>query len=57
MYDRNLVFEILCQIDDALEKIKQRMANVANADYFTDSPEGAEKLDGICMLFLAVGEA
>ncbi len=25
MYDRNLVIEILCQIDDALEKIKQRM--------------------------------
>ena len=57
MYDRNLVTEILCQVDDALEKIKQRMANVATADYFTDSPEGAEKLDGICMLFLAVGES
>jgi len=57
MYDRNLVVEILCQIDDALQTIKRRMANVATADYFTDSAEGAEKLDGICMLFLAVGEA
>jgi uncharacterized protein with HEPN domain len=57
MFDTNLVVEILSQIDDALEKIKQRMTNVATADYFTDSPEGAEKLDGICMLFLAVGES
>lgn len=57
MYDANLVVEILNQINDALEKIKHRMVNVESADYFTDSPEGAEKLDGICMLFLAIGES
>jgi uncharacterized protein with HEPN domain len=57
MYDRKLVSEILNQIDEALEKIKQRTANIASADYFTDSSEGAEKLDGVCMLFLAVGES
>ena len=57
MYDMKLVSEILGQIYDALEKIKQRTANIASADYFTDSSEGAEKLDGVCMLFLAVGES
>ncbi len=57
MYDRELVTAILSQIDDALEKIKHRTENIASADDFTDTPEGVEKLDGICMLFLAIGES
>lgn len=57
MYDRDLLVAILNQIYDALVKIKHRTVNIANADYFTDSPEGMEKLDGICMLFLAIGES
>lgn len=57
MYDKKLASEILDQIYEALEKIKQRTVNIASAEYFTDSPEGAEKLDGICMLFMAIGES
>ncbi len=57
MSDKDLLVAILGQIDDALEKIKHRTANITSAEDFTDSPEGMEKLDGICMLFLAIGES
>lgn len=57
MYDEGLVIAILGQIDDALQKIKHRTTNITSANDFTDSPEGMEKLDGICMLFMAIGES
>ncbi len=57
MYDKELVRDILSQIHDALEKIKARTEAVENADYFTDSPQGKEKLDSVCMLLIAIGES
>ena len=57
MFDKDLVLSILTQIDDALEKIVSRSARIRSADDFTGSPEGMEKLDSICMLFMAIGEA
>ena len=57
MFDKDLVLTLLSQIDDALDTIAQRVAQIRSADDFTDSPAGMEKLDGICMLFIAVGEA
>lgn len=57
MFDKELVRAILLQIDDAIEKIKGRCAHVDNADYFTGTPEGMEKLDSIAMLFIAIGES
>jgi uncharacterized protein with HEPN domain len=57
MFDRTLVRSILLQIDEAIEKIKARMAPIESAEYFTATPEGMEKLDALCMLFIAVGES
>ena len=57
MFDKDLVLSILQQIDEALEKIRSRSEQVHSADDFTDSPSGMEKLDSICMLFIAIGEA
>jgi uncharacterized protein with HEPN domain len=34
-----------------------RVSNIKSAVFFTDSPEGVEKLDSICMLFIAIGES
>ena len=56
MFDKELVSSILSEIEAALLKIQKRSAAANNASYFTDSVEGMEKLDGICMLFMAVGE-
>jgi len=57
MYDAVLVQAILNQIAEAVDKIVSRTKLVNDASYFTDSPEGMEKLDGVCMLFIAIGES
>lgn len=57
MPDNAVVITILKQIEAAIETILRRTENVQNSDFFTGSPEGMEKLDGICMQFIAVGES
>ena len=57
MYDLELVQEILKQIHTATEKVIYRFKPVKTVAFFTNSPEGMEKLDSICMLLIAIGEA
>jgi uncharacterized protein with HEPN domain len=57
MYDKKLVTAILKQIEVALITIQTRSVNIHDVADFTNSPSGMEKLDGICMLFMAVGES
>ena len=57
MYDKTLVKQILNQIYGATEKIQRRFKPVKRVEYFTNSQEGMEKLDSICMQLIAIGEA
>jgi uncharacterized protein with HEPN domain len=57
MYDKKLVIDILSQIIEAVETIEERCAFAICQDDFTDTKEGQEKLDGICMKLIAVGES
>lgn len=57
MYDKELVLEILQQVYQATQTILQRFEPVKEVNDFTDSPAGMEKLDSICMLLIAIGEA
>ena len=57
MYDKELVLEILGQIYQAAQTILKRFEHVKTVSDFTDSPAGMEKLDSICMLLIAIGEA
>ena len=57
MYDRELVLEILRQIYQAAQTILGRFEPVKTVSDLTDSPAGIEKLDSICMLLIAIGEA
>ena len=57
MFDKPLVLSILKQIDNALKKVKDRTRHIHSANDFTDTESGMEKLDSICMLFIAIGEA
>lgn len=52
-----LVKEILQQIETALETIKYRFEPVESVNYFLDTKQGQEKLDSLCMLFIAIGES
>jgi uncharacterized protein with HEPN domain len=57
MYDKELVRAILNQIAEAADRLVARTRQVKSASFFTNSPEGMEKLDGVCMLFIAIGES
>ncbi len=57
MPENSLVGEILSQIDQALTTIEERFAPVQSVDDFLDTPAGQEKLDGLCMLLIAIGES
>lgn len=56
MYDRELVLEIASQIYQATKTILKRFARVRSPNDFTESDAGREKLDGICMQLIAIGE-
>jgi len=57
MYDRDLAIEILRQIYQAAQTILERFQPVKTVSDLTDSPAGMEKLDSLCMLLIAIGEA
>jgi len=44
-------------ITKALQTIDQRFEPVTCVNDFTNSPNGMEKLDSICMLLIAIGES
>ena len=44
MYDKSLVIEILIQIENAINTTLKRFKVVDSVNYFTDTPEGMEKL-------------
>ena len=44
-------------ITKALQTIGQRFEPVTCVNDFTNSPNGMEKLDSICMLLIAIGES
>jgi len=57
MYDKELVRDILNQILDATQKVITRFTPIQTVEDFTNSPEGMEKLDSICMQLMAIGES
>ena len=57
MPDISHLKDIFTQILGALEKIQWRFAPVNSVDDLTDTPQGMEKLDSICMLLVAIGES
>ncbi|MDA3897567.1 MAG: hypothetical protein PF482_15640 [Desulfobacteraceae bacterium] len=57
MSDPALVMDRLGNVLEALEKILRRFSNVHSVDDFVLSEAGMERLDGICMLLIAIGEA
>ena len=57
MHNKALAKEVLEQIETAISTIKNRFRPVDSIEYFLDTPQGQEKLDSICMLFIAIGES
>jgi uncharacterized protein with HEPN domain len=57
MSDITLLRERLESILEALKRIPRRFAAVSSAEYFTITEDGKDRLDAICMILIAVGEA
>jgi uncharacterized protein with HEPN domain len=57
MSEWSLVADCLENVLNALEKILKRFAHVQTVDDFVLNEAGMERLDSICMLLIAVGEA
>ena len=57
MFDPSLLRERLESVLEALERIPRRLAHIPSAECFTESAEGKDRLDAICMVLIAVGEA
>jgi uncharacterized protein with HEPN domain len=57
MYDKELVLEILRQIQNSINIILKRFSKIKEPDDFVESEEGLEKLDSICMQLIAIGES
>ena len=57
MSDATLLRERLEDVLEALGRIPRRFAAVPSAEYFTQTDDGKDRLDSICMILIAVGEA
>ncbi len=57
MYDKEFALDILNQILESTQKVSIRFKPIKRAEDFTNSPEGMEKLDAICMQLIAIGES
>lgn len=57
MFDKEFVIEILNQVLSATKKVIVRFNPIGDVEDFTNSPEGMEKLDAICMQLIAIGES
>ena len=57
MFDKELVLEVLRQIEEAAQKIIDRFQVINVPCDFTDTPAGIEKMDAICMMLIVIGES
>ncbi len=56
MSDQELVLDILSSILIAIERIERRFQGIEEPDDFVVSDEGIDRLDGIAMMLIAIGE-
>lgn len=55
-YDKEIIIDILSQIEDAVDNIMDWSIGITSGDSFRSSPEGMKTLAAICMLLEAIGE-
>lgn len=50
------VLELLLEIEEAIRRIERRFQGIQNANDFTATDEGLDRLDGIGMMLIAISE-
>jgi uncharacterized protein with HEPN domain len=56
MYDKEILADLLNKIQVCLNKIQTRAESISAASDLTNSPEGIERLDLLCMPLIMIGE-
>ncbi|MDL1957671.1 MAG: hypothetical protein LWW95_11605 [Candidatus Desulfofervidus auxilii] len=56
MYDKELVLDMLRQIENSINIILKRFSVINDPNDFVKDEEGLEKLDSICMQLIAIGK-
>lgn len=56
-YNKELTIHILKQIEKAILLIQDRTLEIHSASDFLTKPGNMEKLDAVCMQFIAIGES
>jgi uncharacterized protein with HEPN domain len=56
MYDKTLLVDKLEMVTDATKRIQRRFNGITSPEDFTASDENLDKLDGIAMMLIAIGE-
>jgi len=56
MSDPNLTLQLLMQLDEAIQRIKWRFEGIHMPADFTCDRSGLDRLDGIAMMLIALGE-
>jgi len=56
MYDYEILTDLLNKLKDASNKIQVRIQSIKTPSDLTDSPQGVERLDLLCMPLIVIGE-
>lgn len=54
---KSIAYDILCDIQSAIERLQERTSRIHDVDDFLDTSEGMILLDATCMLLIAIGES
>lgn len=57
MSDQKLLLEIICQIEESLSRIERRFSDIETPEDFLGTDQGLDKLDGIAMMLIWLGES
>ncbi|PZO44255.1 MAG: hypothetical protein DCF19_03375 [Pseudanabaena frigida] len=56
MYDRTMLLELFLEIEEAIRRIERRFSEITSPDDFLRDDNGLDRLDGIAMMLVAIGE-
>jgi len=56
MRDHSLVLDQISEVEEAIRRIERRFQGIASAEDFIADDAGVDRLDGIAMMLIAIGE-
>ena len=56
MRNYSLLLELFLEVDEAIRRIERRFVGINTSDDFVHDDDGLDRLDGICMMLIAISE-